>query len=509
MHHPTRRGLLTSALALAACGAPSAHPRSTFAIDPFALGVASGWPTPDGVSLWTRLTLHPLVGDGAMDPVAVPVRVEVSEDEDFDRVAFAATVPAVPELAHSVHVDAIGLRPGRWYFYRFHAGGATSPVGRTRTADAPGARVGRMRFAIGSCQHIEAGWYSAHRHLADEDLDLMVFLGDYIYENGGGLRPDRRYTGHEIFGLDEYRLRHAETKLDPDLQRLHGLVPWLLAWDDHEVDNDWGADRSEDLEPDFLVRRSAAFQAYFEHMPLPLRLVPGIDALRLYSRVAFGDLARFHLLDGRLYRSPHACPGERGGGSAVFDEGACAELEDPSRTMLGFEQERWLARELAESRQRWNVVAQQTLVTKIDIDVGQPGTQLWNDPWTGYPAARRRLVDALATAPNPVVVGGDLHGTYVADLCRDDGEAVGTEFCGTSITTGGMTSPDQSAAMLAGNPQLSYVNGHERGYVAFELTPERMTARVRSVDVSTREGAVWTAAEFVVDDDVPSLVRRG
>jgi alkaline phosphatase D len=192
----------------------------------------------------------------------------------------------------------------------------------------------------------------------------------------------------------------------------------------------------------------------------------------------------------------------------VFDEGACAELEDPDRTMLGFDQERWLARELSESRQRWNVVAQQTLVTPLDIDVGSPGTQLWNDPWTGYPAARRRLVDTLATAPNPVVVGGDLHGTYVSDLCRDDGSAVGTEFCGTSITTGGMTAPEQSEGTLAGNPHLTYVNGHERGYVAFELTPERMIARVRSCDVSTREGGVWTAAEFEVEDGVPTVVRR-
>lgn len=507
----SRRRVLAGAMALSACvgavPARGAH-RTSFTVDPFALGVASGWPTPTGISLWTRLAPDPWRPDGAMDPVPVLVRVEVAHDEDFRHVVHDSYVTAPPELAHSVHVDVDGLEPGRWYFYRFHAGDATSGVGRTRTADRPEDRVQRLRFAIGSCQHLEGGWYTAYRHLADEDLDLMVFLGDYIYENGGGFWEERRYTGYEIFTLDEYRVRHAETKVDPDLQRFHGLVPWLLTWDDHEVDNDWGADRSEDLEPDFLARRAAAFQAYFEHMPLPLRMTPRIDELRLYSQAVFGDLARFHVLDGRQYRSPHACPGERGSGSAVFEEGTCAELEDPSRSMLGTEQERWLEGSLAEGGQRWNVVAQPTLVTPIDIDVGKPGHQVWNDPWSGYPAARRRLLDALATSSNPVVVGGDLHGTYVAELRREsDGQSVASEFCGTSITTQGMPSAAHSDDMLAANPQLTYVNGHERGYLAFEITPERMVTRVRSVDTTSRDGAVTTAATFVVEDGLPTIVR--
>ncbi len=506
MHHPSRRRLLGAALTLPLFGfAPTRPPR--FTSDPFTLGVASGWPTPSGVSLWTRLAPDPWATDGGMDPTPVRVAVEVAEDEDFHRIVATGATVAVAELAHSVHLDVDGLRPGRWYFYRFHAGGATSAVGRTRTADAPGAVVQRVRFAIGSCQHLEGGWYTAHRHLADEDLDLMVFLGDYIYEHGAGLNPERRYTGIEVFTLPEYRIRHAETKADPDLQRLHGLIPWLVAWDDHEVDNDWAAEQSEDLEADFLDRRDAAFQAFYEHMPIPRWLSPGPSDLRLYSQAVFGDLARFHLLDGRQYRDPQACPGERGGGSAVWDEGACPEVLDPRRSMLGQDQEAWLDRSLGRSAQRWNVVAQQTLVSPLDIVPGTPGTQTWNDPWGGYPAARQRLLASLRASRNPVVVGGDLHGTYVGDLTLGSDGPVATEFCGTSITTQGMASEVDSATMLAANPHLTYVNGHDRGYVAFELTPERMTSRVRKVDTRSREGAVETVATFVVEDGRPTAVR--
>jgi alkaline phosphatase D len=488
---------------------PAGRPR--FVAEPFSLGVASGWPTPTGVSLWTRLAPAPLSPDGGMVPEPVPVLVEVAEDEAFSKIAWKTTTSAHPELAHSVHVDVDGLSPGRWYFYRFSAGDATSPVGRTRTAVPPGAAVERLRFAIASCQHFEQGWYCAYRHLLDEDLDLMLFLGDYIYESSWGSQLVRRYAGGEPVTLGDYRVRHAQHKSDLDLQRMHARVPWLMTWDDHEVDNDWAADRSEHLDPAFGDRRAAAFQAYFEHVPLPLsRARTPRAGLKLYDQVAFGDLARFYVLDARQYRSPQACPGPEGG-SSVFDPASCAELEDSSRTLLGAPQQGWLEGALKASPSRWNLLAQQTLLSPHDGEAA-PGRQVWTDGWDGYPAARRALLSTLrkSKARNPVVLGGDMHASYVAPLRLDpfDGrsELVGTEFCGTSITSDGMSQQD-SERVARDNPHLSFVDGWHRGYLAFELTSERCAASLRGVDITRRDGGAETVASFVVEEGRPGAQR--
>jgi alkaline phosphatase D len=334
-----RRALLGSLLASSlfpACLARAARPR--FVADPFSLGVASGYPTPDGFSLWTRLAPIPLVPHGGLEPEGVSLTLEVAEDEAFATVVHSGSHGAFPELAHSVHADVRGLKPDRWYFYRFHAGDASSPVGRTRTAPALDARVSRLRFAIGSCQHFEQGWYTAHRHLLAENLDLMLFLGDYIYEVSWGDDLVRRYQGGEAVTVSDYRVRYAQHRTDPHLQALHGAVPWLVTWDDHEVDNDWADTQSEHLDPAFSSRRAAAFQAWYEHMPLPRSMLPSGPALRLHTTVPFGQLARFTMLDDRQYRTAQACPNPaRGGGSTVVDAAACAELASPVRTMLGFE----------------------------------------------------------------------------------------------------------------------------------------------------------------------------
>jgi alkaline phosphatase D len=508
----SRRWVLGGSLGLLLRPSLACASRPRFVAEPFSLGVASGWPTPTGFSLWTRLAPSPLSPDGGMTPEPVPVEVEVADDEAFSKIVWKATAAAYPELAHSVHVDVDGLSPGRWYFYRFSAGDATSPVGRTRTAVAPGTAVERLRFAIGSCQHFEQGWYCAHRHLLDEDLDLMLFLGDYIYESSWGSQLVRRYAGGETVTLGDYRVRHAQHKTDPDLQRLHGRVPWLMTWDDHEVDNDWAADRSEHLDPAFADRRAAAFQAYFEHVPLPLSRARAPRAgLKLYDQVAFGDLARFYVLDDRQYRSPQACPGPSGGGSDVFDPASCAELEDPQRTLLGPAQQGWLDGALKASTSRWNLLAQQTLLSPCDGEPAQ-GRQIWTDGWDGYPAARRALLSTLrkSKARNPVVLGGDMHASYVAALHLDPfdtrSELVGTEFCGTSITSDGMSQQD-SERVARDNPQLAFVDGWHRGYLAFELTSARCTARLRGVDITRKDGGVETVASFVVEDGKPGASR--
>jgi alkaline phosphatase D len=242
-------------------------------------------------------------------------------------------VLATPGLAHSVRAEATGLETARTYWYRFTAGDAVSATGRTRTAAAAGAANERLRFAFASCQQYEQGYFGAYRHMAREDLDLVVFLGDYIYESSWGRNHVRKHTGGEPRTLDEYRARYALYKSDPDLQRVHAAAPWLVTWDDHEVNNDYANDRGQDLDPEFLVRRAAAYQAYYEHMPLTPRALPrGPDAL-LYDSYAFGDLATFFVLDDRQYRAHQVCPRPGRGGSNVV--AGCAERLEASLSMLG------------------------------------------------------------------------------------------------------------------------------------------------------------------------------
>ena len=492
---------------------PSSEPAIVsprFVGHPFTLGVASGSPSPSGVVLWTRLAPDPLHG-GGMDPVPVAVRWEVASDERFASVVSSGSIDALPGRGHSVHVEVEGLRPDRWYWYRFFAGSEVSAVGRTRTLPAARAAVRQWRIGLGSCQQYEQGYFSAHRHLRDEDLDLMVFVGDYIYESSWGNNLVRRHSAPEPRTVDEYRNRHAQYKTDPDLQSLHAAVPWLVTWDDHEVDNDYAADQSEDLDPAFLTRRSAAYQAYFEHMPLRESARPRGSAMLLYARYDVGTLARFHLLDGRQYRSPQACPRSgRGGANVVGD--TCRALFDERRTMLGAEQERWLADGLRQTRDRWNVVAQQTLMARADPKAGAV-QQYWTDAWDGYPAARQRLLQQLVDdqVRSCVVLSGDAHTNFVADLKLDfsatRSRAVATEFCGTSVTSQGRPQ-SQSDVMLRENPHLKLVESDRRGYVVLDLTGATLTARLRVLsDVKMPTSTVSTRASFSVTAGTPGARR--
>src|SRR5262245_13189979 len=293
---PSRRDFLRYTLGLAAA---AAHPapllaQPRFKSDPFTLGVASGYPAPDGVVLWTRLASDPLAG-GGMPDAAIEVGWEVAADEAFRDVVRKGTERAVPRWAHSVHVEVAGLAPERHYYYRFHAGGAVSAVGRTRTAPATGAAMERLRFAFASCQHYEQGYYAAYRAMAREDLDIVLHLGDYIYESSWGRNHVRKHGAEEPITLEEYRNRHALYKTDPDLRAAHAAFPWIVTWDDHEVDNDYANDHSQDrdLPAAFLLRRAAAYQAYYEHMPMPRHMQPAASGMRIYTHADFGALARF------------------------------------------------------------------------------------------------------------------------------------------------------------------------------------------------------------------------
>ncbi|MDH3661368.1 MAG: alkaline phosphatase D family protein, partial [Alphaproteobacteria bacterium] len=266
----TRRSLLRGAalcatLSSSALGLTGSRysPRSSPRLDryPFKLGVASGDPAADGVVIWTRLAPDPLEG-GGMVSVPVEVGFEVAHDPGFKKIELAGAVIARPELGHAVHVELEGLKPAQDYWFRFFHGDAASPIGRTKTAPASSDQTARLRFASCGCSHFEVGYFTAYRHMADEAFDFIYHCGDYIYEAGlgAGANAVRRHRGGELYTLTDYRNRYALYKSDPDLMAAHASAPFIVSWDDHEIDNDWAADHDQDGTPPelFLLRRAAA-----------------------------------------------------------------------------------------------------------------------------------------------------------------------------------------------------------------------------------------------------------
>ena len=318
-----------------------------------------------------------------------------------------------------MHVEVAGLAPGRPYWYRFRLGGDVSRIGRAMTAPRAGAPLDLMRFAFTSCQHWEQGYFTAYRHMVADRPDLIIHLGDYIYEVGNWTKKPsvRKHGSGEPKTLADYRNRYALYRTDPDLQAAHAWCPWLVTWDDHEVDNDYAGDQSERLDDPaiFLRRRAAAYQAFYEHMPLRAESRPRGPHMQLYRRRAFGDLATFHMTDARQYRSDQACrPKNYGGGTGIVD---CAERWAPERSVFGKTQEAWLHSGLASSGTRWNVLAQATLMASLHRPTKDGRTIYWSDGWDGYAAARARLLKFIGTnsVRNPVIIGGDIHSFWVTD----------------------------------------------------------------------------------------------
>jgi alkaline phosphatase D len=494
---PSRRRLLSAALA---AGALPAFVRRAGASDQprFALGVASGCPRPDRVVLWTKLT------GGDLSP-REEVRWELAHDESFKQIAARGSETAEAQWAHSVHAEPVGLEPGRWYWYRFTALGERSAVGRTRTAPAPGAAA-TLDFAIASCQRWDHGHYAAWRHAADDGLDLVLFLGDYVYEYP---RVEGRVRAHEgglVTTLADYRARYAQYKSDPALQAAHAACPWLLVWDDHEVDNDYANLQGQSLQPtdDFRRQRAAAYQAYWEHLPFPKAMRPTGADMRIYDRFDWGRLARIHLLDDRQYRDAQACPREGRAGSNTVLQKDCPALRDPQRTLLGQPQERWLAEGWSNGH-AWNLLAQQTLMARFSWRDPAVEPMFWTDGWDGYPAARTRLLDTVRErrVPGVLVLGGDVHANYVADLKTnfddDASPAIATEFCGTSISSLGLAQERIDAA-LKFNPHVKYGRGDERGYLRFALDAKQAQVQLRVVnDALKADSSIRTAARFAVE----------
>jgi alkaline phosphatase D len=511
----TRRQVLTGAAAVTgAAFLPSASAAADTA-SPFLAGIASGDPLPGSVILWTRL-----LSDIPLPGRPIEVSWQVARDESFRDVVRHGVAVARPQLAHSVHVDPHGLLPGHEYFYRFKALGHISPVGRTRTAPWPWQVPSGLRFGIVNCQDFQNGYWPAYDGLAAEDLDVVVHLGDYIYESDpGSVYADRNHTTPQIPGvgqlqtLDDYRARHAQYKSDPALRAAHAAFPWVVTWDDHETENnyaglideidDTGAEHQDPAQ--FAVQRAAAYQAYYEHMPIRAHLQPGSADLRIFRRFDFGRLLRLNVLDTRQYRTdqPGGFPSDFGLPSAG--------TANTDGTLTGEDQERWLRDGLTDSAARWNVIAQQVMMSRIKFPnpTQQPPPILANlDQWDGYAPQRTRLLQFLADAhvANPVVLAGDIHSSWFSELKLDfdrpDSPSVAVEFTATSVSSDFPIAFDAPLKAVNPflNPHVRYFDGAKRGYLRVAVDSDTWRTDVRNVDtIAVRHTPVATTASFIVE----------
>ena len=480
------------------------HPRGPVRADPFTLGVASGEPTADGMVLWTRLAPEPLAEDGGLPARPVDVEWEIAADERFAWIEQRGVVAATPQWGHSVHVEVTGLRPGAEYFYRFRAQGFLSPAGRTRTAPPPGS-LAPMTMCFASCSNYEQGWFTAYRRLAEDAPDLVLHLGDYHYENAARDGAIRRHVGAETVSLANYRQRYAQYKTDPDLQAAHAAAPWLVVFDDHELDDNWAGEVPARPQPDFLGRRAAALQAYYENMPLRGSARPHGIAMALHRRVDWGALASFHMLDTRQNRTDQPC------NDAYRSD--CSQRFDPAGSLLGAAQEQWLLNGFRQSRARWDLLGQQVFFAQIDLTPGA-GRGFNPDAWDGYVAGRERVVAGLLNSPvrNAVVLTGDVHSHWAAEVHQRTGDvsspSVATELVTTSISSGGDGSDTRAdiEAILPENPHVRYFS-NRRGYVRTRISADDVRADFRVVPyVSTPGAPVHTGATFTIADRLPRLL---
>jgi alkaline phosphatase D len=515
-YRANRRAFLKATASLATAALWSTHAFGAvkrlpkFSADPFQLGVASGDPSDDGFVIWTRLCPKHLEG-GGMDPDPVEVSWQIADDENFTKIVRKGKTIANPDWAHSVHVEVSGLRPNRWYWYQFKAGNETSPKGRARTFPHAHATPSQLRFAFASCQHYETGYYTAYDHMVREDLDLIVHLGDYIYEGGitkEANRP-RQHNSRKIFTIDEYRNRYALYKSDKALQAAHALAPWIVTTDDHEVENNYADEISEVLytaRKDFLKHRAAAYKAYYEHMPLRRSSLPHGPDIELYRRINYGRLANFLVLDTRQYRSDQPC--------ADLNGSQCPDALDPNSSVLGADQRNWLFKNLRHSPQTWNVLAQQIMMARVDRAQGA-NESFSMDQWPGYEADRRRVLQYLADAKvkNAVVLTGDIHSNWANDLHTDfdqrGSKLVASEFVGTSISSGGNGTREPASLkwLYNENPFVKFHNA-ERGYISCTVTPTQWRSEYRTVAYVDKPGApVNTRASFTIAANQPGLQK--
>ena len=448
-----------------------------------------------------------------------PVEVEwtVATDERMRQVAQKGKAIAYPELGHAVHVEIGGLESARDYYYQFTTGGERSRVGRSRTLPPAGSQVAQLRFAVAGCQRYEAGYFTAWRRIAAERFDFVFHYGDYIYEYRFARPGELPYPVVRVmpgepdacFTLDDYRHRYALHQLDGDLQAAHASAPFVMSFDDHEVVNNWAGDTTlPSMPPEFfLLRRAAAFQAWYEHLPVRRAQMPRGPDILAYRRLAVGNILSMNVLDTRQYRSPQVC----GGGMSAN----CAEALDAGRTMLGETQERWLYEGFKSSKARWNLIAQQVMMMRSDRDPDPKVFAPSMDKWDGAVAARDRLFGAIEStkARNVIVVTGDVHRNFAGELKKNfaDGKSptLGVEFVATSISAlgDGFDINDNFRTLLRQDPHIRFSNS-QRGYVRHVVTPERWQADFQVLDkVTVPDGRMTTRKSFVVENGRAGLAE--
>ncbi|MEL4895977.1 alkaline phosphatase D family protein [Crocosphaera sp. Alani8] len=496
--------LLTSGLATIDPWESQAASIPEFSQSPFTLGVASGDPQSDRIIIWTRLAPKPLEG-GGMPSLRVPVAWKMAEDPEMIKIVRQGMAMAIPELGHSVHVDVTQLEANQVYWYQFEVGNYKSAIARTKTLPNPDASVEEIKFAFASCQDWQNGYFVAHQHLADEDLDFVVFLGDYIYERSGKTKI-RQHLGEECITLEDYRNRYAQYKGDRNLQAAHHRFPWIMTWDDHEVDNNYANLIPEDEQTleEFRLRRKVAYQAYYEHTPIRVSFQTA-ENMAIYRSFQLGNLGKLIVLDTRQYRTDQPC----GDGGQPRCQGATVE----TATLLGKEQEQWLQAQLTNSSASWNIMAQQIMMAQYDIDP-RPKKELFNmDQWDGYVDCRRRFLSFLHEnkISNPVVITGDIHSSWVNDLKLDfddlQSPTVATEFVATSISS---VFPIRYVAAVnltrRNNPHVKFFNGTKHGYVRCTVTPEFFKSDFRAVStISSVNASIDTLQSFVVKNGQPGV----
>ncbi len=514
----SRRLFLAGTIATAATAPAILRAQASIWRDfPFSLGIASGEPAADGFVIWTRLAPDPLAPDGGMAMSPMPVKWEIGSDDRFSTVVAEGEELARPELAHSVHGEVAGLQPDRPYWYRFTAGGERSFTGRARTLPLATATPAALKFAVAGCQNFEDGYYNAYRHMAREDLAFVYHYGDYIYEyrgsptrasyfTGGLTVPVREHVGQTCFSLSDYRQRYAQTKADTDLQRAHAAHSFFSTYDDHEIANNWVADIDglpEGGAPSeiFALRRAAALQAWYEHMPVRRSMLPhnGVVA-NSYRSARFGTLAEIDILDTRLFRSDQPC----GDGFKSI----CDGVNDRAAQVLGAEQEEWLTRNMTRGTAQWNCLAQQIMMMSLDRRRrSEEPVEINNmDSWAAYQVPRQRLLSRMTGLNNVVVLTGDEHQNFAGDLAAGD-RVVASEFVSTSISSGGDGNDLRpgSEQFMAFNPELKFVND-QRGFLTCEVTREAWRTHYNVVDtVSRRDSSLTRRATAELAHGTPGV----
>ena len=471
---------------------------------PFQHGVASGDPLSDRVILWTRIT-------PASPRTKLAVSYLVATDPDLKQVALRGTVLTDASRDYTVKLDATGLRAGTTYYYRFSFEGESSPIGRTRTL--PVGSVNRLRMAVVSCSNHAQGYFNAYRRIAERaDLDLVVHLGDYLYEYGANEYGSARTPEppYEMVTLSDYRTRHAQYKRDVDLQEVHRQHPMVAIWDDHEITNDsWrnGAqNHTEGVEGVWAQRVSQGLQAYYEWMPV--RVVDPTQPRNNERAFAFGDLVDLLMLEERLVARSKQLPATL---STPFGPGfvQSGEFANPERTLLGPAGEAWLSTRLRTSTAKWKLLGQGVMFAQLKL-VAAPlaaggGVYTNSDQWDGYQPARDRVYamfkgdGSTPAVDNCVVLTGDIHSSWAADLTQDPNNPVvatggynpstgegsrAVEFVGTSVTSPGLDDPNNGTAnfLRSVNPHFKYINLNQRGYMLLDVTPQRVVCEWWFVD---------------------------